>query len=109
MKLLAVAALALVLVGCGGETGTFNEGAFISQIMTEPKVYQASMTSTGNIYVAVADDGTDRKGYAGYVCEVARGFASGELNPKLVKIVDQSTVPGDSDLKELGRYRCKFS
>jgi hypothetical protein len=110
MKLLITAVLALIVAGCSAseETGFFNKAGFIAKISTEAQIGQATVTSTGNIYLTMVDNGNARKGYAMYVCEVARDFASGELNAKLVKVLDQNTISGDSKPRELGRYLCKF-
>ena len=111
-KCLMAAALVSMtaLAGCGGDkdTGTFDEQAFLDEIRTEPSIAQASITKTGNIYVAVPDNGNDRKGFAGYVCEVSRDFASGEISNKLVKVVDQRSVGEGSNLVELGRHSCEY-
>lgn len=105
-----IGALALLLTGCSdsAETGTFDSDGFLSAIRSESRVSQALLTSTGNIYVAVPDNGSDQKGFAMYVCEVSREFASEGVREKLVKVVSAQSARGSSSLVEIGRYWCDY-
>lgn len=111
MKLLAAALAALLLAGCGGEpseeTGLFDEAGFIAEIEKEEKVQDAAVDDD-RIYIAVFDDGTPRDGYAGYVCEVARDFAEGDLNSRMISIIDAVASVRDGEFKRLGKHRCEL-
>jgi len=58
------------------------------------------------IYVSVWDDGTDRTGYAMYVCEVLREYG---VIGRVVKVVEIAQLIGRDKIVVLGRYRCKES
>jgi hypothetical protein len=57
----------------------------LSLIKKEPKVLEAFATEVGVLYVSVRDDGTNRNGYAEYLCQVLRDNHSNLDRVKVVK------------------------
>lgn len=110
MKAWIGVAAALLLTGCGEteDSGTFDDAAFIQAIEQESTVEDALVTDGGNLYVGVLDNGSDRSGFAMYVCEVARDYATGDVSRKLVKIIDIAAAARDEGIEELGRHWCEF-
>lgn len=48
----------------------------LNQVRNEAKVLDAALTEANVLYVAVQPDGTDRSGYATYICSLAAGHES---------------------------------
>ncbi|MCG7598896.1 hypothetical protein MHM84_03795 [Halomonas sp. McH1-25] len=88
--------------------GKFDAQGFAEEMAQEAKVKDLLLTDTGNIYVGMLDNGSNRDGYAMYVCEVARAHASGELDPKIIRIIDIVKVSNGEGFHDLGRTYCKF-
>lgn len=77
----------------------------ISIVIEEPAVSSAYVADDV-LYVAVKDDGTSRKGYAEYICQLV---SAEHPDIDLVKVVDESTLNtelGYKIAKELGRSSC---
>ncbi len=47
---------------------TVDNTSLLNEIKQEPKVKDAVITDAGVLYVAVLHDGTNRTGYANYLC-----------------------------------------
>jgi hypothetical protein len=57
----------------------------LAEIRKEPKVKEAIITDVGVLYASVIDDGTNRTGYAAYLCEVLRAKQATVSRVKVVK------------------------
>lgn len=72
-----------------------NNKLALEEISKEPKVKEAIITDANVLYVSVEDDGTNRDGYAGYLCEVLREKKATTNWVKVVKV--NSTNDSNSD------------
>ena len=72
----------------------------------EPKVKDAVWTADDIFKVGVLDDGTDRSGYAQYVCEVLseRGFKGEKV---WVQVIDIAKLVRTNKWEKLGDARCE--
>jgi hypothetical protein len=61
----------------------------LAEIKNEPKVIEAIITDVNVLYVSVSDDGTDRSGYASYLCEILR---ENKATCNRVKVVKAGTT-----------------
>jgi hypothetical protein len=57
----------------------------LEAVKAEPKVMEAIITDADVLYVSVIDDGTSRKGYAEYLCEVLKDYNTTVTRVKVVK------------------------
>jgi hypothetical protein len=57
----------------------------LAKIKAEPKVKEAIITDSKVMYASVLDDGTDRSGYAQYLCQVLSNQGITDLRIKIVK------------------------
>lgn len=57
----------------------------LDEIRKELKVKEATITDEGVLYASVIDDGTNRTGYAAYLCEVLRAKHATVSRVKVVK------------------------
>lgn len=89
------------------QVSSFDSVGFIEEIEKEDKVLDAAVDDD-RIYIAVFDDGTPRDGYARYVCEVARDFAEGDIDSRMISIIDAVASARDNDFKRLGKHQCEF-
>lgn len=55
-------------------------------INAEPKVREAIITEANVLYASVEDDGTNRDGYAAYLCEILREKKAKANRVKIVKV-----------------------
>lgn len=55
-------------------------------IKKEPKVKEAIITDVNVLYVSVLDDGTNRNGYADYLCQILNENGSSVSNVKVVEV-----------------------
>ena len=72
------------------ETPAINQDSIkyapvLAKIKAEPKVKEALITESKVMYVSVLDDGTDRNGYAQYLCQVLNNQDITDLRIKIVK------------------------
>jgi hypothetical protein len=65
-----------------------NKSALV-EIRKEPKVKEAVLTAANVLYVSVEDDGTNRNGYAQYICEI---LTEHKATTKWVKIVKVNSM-----------------
>jgi hypothetical protein len=63
-----------------------NNNKALAEIKKEPKVIEAIITDVNVLYVSVKDDGTDRSGYASYLCEILRENKATCNRVKVVKV-----------------------
>lgn len=85
---LAVAFFIFIAFGSGeSEKPKNNLGntRALTEIKKEPKVIEAIITDVDVLYVSVSDDGTDRSGYASYLCEILRENKASCNRVKVVK------------------------
>lgn len=106
MRIFAIACLSVAMAGPAW--AAFDEDGFLRAMGEEPKVKDSLVTDTGALYIGVMDDGTNRNGYAEYVCMVANDFAQPPERDRLVKIIDIAAVARNEGFKELGRHWCTF-
>jgi len=58
----------------------------LKEIRKEAKVKEALITEVGVLYVSVVDDGTNRNGYASYLCEILREKNAEANRVKIIKV-----------------------
>lgn len=88
---------------------TFAEKLSKHLIDNESKVLDAYINDAGYLYVQVSDDGTNRNGYASYICQEARAvYPSVKLN--MVRIMKVNTFDHPDRFNaygiRLGESRC---
>lgn len=72
--------------GTGNEVSANGNNAALELIKQEPKVKEAIITDVNVLYVSVVDDGTNRDGYASYLCEILREKKAAAKRVKVVKV-----------------------
>ena len=85
-----------------------NNKLALDEIRKEPKVKEAIITDANVLYITVEDDGTNRDGYASYICELLREKNASTNWVKVVKV--NSTNDPNSDNAYgvlLGESHCK--
>jgi hypothetical protein len=88
-------------------TDTTNN-ALLASIKKEPKVKDAFVNDANVLYVAVAADGTDRSGYAEYLCEIVRENKSDIERIKIVEYGTSGSKDADNAYgKLLGESQCE--
>lgn len=107
---IAIMVLALLVVGISQAwaTDSFDYAGFKAEMQKERQVKDLLITDAGNIYVGMLDNGSDRRGYAMYVCEVAREFASSSTQDKLIRVIDIAKVVQKKGFHTLGKTNCTF-
>lgn len=88
---------------------TFAEKLSKHLIDNESKVLDAYINDAGYLYVQVSDDGTNRNGYASYICQEARAvYPSVKVN--MVRIMKVNTFDHPDRFNaygiRLGESRC---
>lgn len=74
-------------------------------IATEPKVKDASWSTSSTLLVGVLDDNSRRDGYASYICEAL--YAEGLKGKGVwVKVIDIGKLVRDNTRVLLGEARC---
>lgn len=77
-------------------------------IYQEKKVKEVLLTDANVIYVSVLDDGTNRDGFAEYICQVAKEAGSQSNEVKVVKFGSTNSPQRDNAYGVLlGKARCK--
>jgi len=66
-----------------------NNSKALAEIKKEPKVIEAIITDVNVLYISVKDDGTDRSGYASYLCEILR---ENKASCNRIKVVEAGTT-----------------
>jgi len=105
MKKFVVTCAAFISLALSPAANASDQSA-LQAVKLEPKVKDAIITNSHVLYAGVWTDGTNRNGYAMYLCEVLREHKS---SAKRVKVVDMATVLKNDNVfkwKVLGGIRC---
>lgn len=85
-----------------------NRDKALAAILKEPKIADAAITDANVLYAQVKDDGTSRKGYAMYLCEVLNEHKAEVERVKVVALGSQNSPDRDNAYgKLLGECWCK--
>jgi len=110
MKKLTIAFCSLFLA-CGDSekpADNPNNKKALEALQSEPKVKEAIITDANVLYVSVEDDGTNRKGYADYLCQVLAENGSTISWIKIVKVGSTNDPKADNAYGVLlGETHCK--
>jgi hypothetical protein len=84
-------------------------GSIKAALKDEPKILDYVVTEASVLYVSVADDGTNRNGYASYLCDLAKENNDNSINRvKIIKANSQNDPNKDNAYGiELGECWCK--
>jgi len=96
-KIYAFAIAALAFISCSESIKLQDEPnnkLALEEIRKEPKVKEAIITDANVLYITVEDDGTNRDGYASYICEVLR---EKKATTNLVKVVKVNSTHNNSN------------
>lgn len=104
MKRFALALLALMQPAAAAADEAWRDKA-VDLIRKEKKVVEAMFTQNISLWVSVRDDGTNRDGYADYICLVLgdAGMPKGDF--VIIRILDAAALAKE-EMKELGRSEC---
>jgi hypothetical protein len=97
-KIYALVITAILFTNCGESVKPQdkpNNKSALEEIRKEPKVKEAIITDANVLYISVEDDGTNRNGYASYICEILREKQATTNWVKIVKV--NSTNDPNSD------------
>ncbi len=72
-------------------------------LMKEAIIKDVTFNETGWVYVGIYSDGTNRNGYAEYLCTSIKPFIGAGVN---VKIVDYKDVLQKKVFTEIGKAKC---
>ena len=100
---------AVLFAACGGNKVKYAELPENKKLLTELKgeqqIVEAVINDANVLYVAVHNDGSNRNGFATYVCEVA---AENKSTIDKVKVVQVGTANKENGLGiVLGESECK--
>ncbi len=87
----------LILISLASSQLFSDDKSALKEIRGEKKVLKAEIKEN-TLYATVKDDGTNRKGYAEYLCQTLKEHS---LNSVTVKVIDNKN-------KVLGESNCKF-
>lgn len=73
-----------------------NNKLALEEIRKEPKVKEAIITDANVLYVAVEDDGTNRNGYASYICTLLKEKKATTNWVKIVKVNSTNDPKADN-------------
>lgn len=85
----AVSQLFFFTTGCGESVKPIDEPnnkIALEEIKKEPKIKEAFITDANVLYVSVEDDGTNRNGYAEYLCGILKENKASTSWVKIVKV-----------------------
>lgn len=85
----AVSQLFFFTIGCGESVKPADEPnnkVALEEIKKEPKIKEAFITDANVLYVSVEDDGTNRNGYAEYLCGILKENKASTSWVKIVKV-----------------------
>jgi hypothetical protein len=85
----AVSQLFFFTIGCGESVKPADEPnnkVALEEIKKEPKIKEAFITEANVLYVSVEDDGTNRNGYAEYLCGILKENKASTSWVKIVKV-----------------------
>lgn len=92
----AVSQLFFFTTGCGESVKPADEPnnkIALEEIKKEPKIKEAFITDANVLYVSVEDDGTNRNGYAEYLCGILK---ENEASTSWVKIVKVNSINAEN-------------
>lgn len=107
---LAFISFFLIIAYGSGENPMENQGnmAALAEIKGEPKISEAIITEANVLYASVQDDGTNRNGYAEYLCQVLKSHNASCNRVKVVKGGSNSDPKADNAYGVLlGESWCK--
>ncbi len=77
----------------------------LTDVKAEPKVVDAIWSQDISLWVSVADDGSDRSGFAGYLCMLVSDAGRPDSSIVIVSILDAAAL-ARNERKELGKAEC---
>lgn len=77
----------------------------VAEIKKEPKVVDAMFTQNISLWVSVADDGSNRDGFASYLCLLLADAGMQEGDFVVIKVWDAAAMAREK-MTELGRHEC---
>lgn len=99
-------ALASVLALTGAATADWRDDA-VKLVKQEPKVVEAAFPGPVSFWASVQDDGSNRDGFANYLCLVLADAGMPEGASAIVHVWDAASMPGDGEMRELGQADCR--
>jgi len=79
----------------------------LDEIKAEPKIKEALITDANVLYVTVEDDGTNRNGYAEYLCQLLNDYKATANWVKVIKVNSTKDINRDNDYGVLlGESHC---
>ncbi|MBL27776.1 MAG: hypothetical protein CMM50_09545 [Rhodospirillaceae bacterium] len=100
MALVSAVAIALISLTTAAHA---DRDSALAALRAEPKIKDLYWSAADVLHVGVLDDGSPRKGYAMYVCEVLREHHA--ANGVRVRIMDIVAVT-DGNWRSLGEVKC---
>ena len=98
-----VLVMSIAILAAHAQAASQSQVAFAQHLIkTEPKIKDATWSTSTRLYVGVLDDGTKRDGYAQYVCQLAAPQGA-----TMVKVIDIAKVKRTGKFEELGKAYCK--
>lgn len=80
----------------------------VTMIGEEKAVVEAMFPQPKSLWVSVRDDGSNRDGYADYMCLVLHDAGMPKGDFVVIRILDAASLARD-EMKELGRSECSAS
>ena len=74
--------------------------------VAEPKVYEAMWSQSISFWVSMDDDGTNRRGFADYICILLNDAGKPEGEFVAVTIWDRASMATDSP-RQIGKSQCR--
>lgn len=104
MRLLIMALIVSVTLTANAAP-TPEQTALIQYLQSEeePSIKDATWMMDDHLYVAVFDDGSNRSGFAEYVCMTATAKGA---HAAFVKVVDMAKLLQEKKFHELGKAHC---
>lgn len=96
---ITVIQLLFLIIGCGESVKPIDEPnnkVALVEIKKEPKIKEAIITDANVLYVTVEDDGTNRNGYAEYLCGILKENKASTSWVKIIKINSMNDENSDN-------------
>ena len=108
-KIILGTLVSIVLIGCGSNKNAVSEAdqkeiiSYLTQ--NEPTVKDATWSNSSTLKVGVINDGTNRDGYAQYICEVLnqKGLQGKQIT---VDIIDIQKLVFKNKWETIGKKHC---
>ena len=101
----------ILLHSCGEvESPMENKGNIqaLDEIKKEPKIHEAFINDANVLYVSVDDDGSNRDGYAQYLCEILKEKKASCSMVKVIKVNSMNDPNSDNAFGiVLGESNCE--